>query len=250
VRRVSSKDKGVTNIKAVGFDFFGTLVEAKAEANHCISSICQKLHQHEINLSHDEFTRTYRAVASDQREVRRSTQKEVSNSILLAETLKRLGYDVEASSPPIVEAVEAYFKPWKLAVYEDAGRAVERLRSAYRFGLISNFTDTLFLRSSLHRLGLEDYFEFVLVSEEVGWRKPHPLIFNRFLDLMGVEASETLFVGDDLRCDIFGAKNVGMKTAWIVRGLNREADEEVNAIQPDYIVHSLEELEELFMYSK
>jgi putative hydrolase of the HAD superfamily len=241
-----SQEKGVTNIKAVGFDFFGTLVEAKAESHSCISSICQKLHQHEISFSDDEFRQTYREVASDQRETRRSTQKEVSNRILLAATLKRLGYDVEDSSPPVVEAVEAYFKPWKLAVYEDAWKAVERLRSAYKFGLISNFTDTPFLRSSLHRLGLENYFEFVLVSEEVGWRKPHPLIFNRFLHLMGVEARETLFVGDDLRCDIFGAKNVGMKTAWIVREPDREVEEEANAIQPDYIVQSLEELEELF----
>jgi len=249
VRRVGSQEKGVSNIKVVGFDFFGTLVEAKAEANRCIDSICQKLHQHEIHLSHDEFTRTYRAAASDQRAVRRSTQKEVSNRVILTETLKRFGYNVEDSSPPIVEGVEAYFEPWKLSVYEDAWKAVEGLRSAYRVGLISNFTDTLFLRSSLHRLGLEKYFEFVLVSEEVGWRKPHPLIFNRFLHLMGVEARETLFVGDDLRCDIFGAKNVGIKTAWIVRGPNRETDAEVNAIQPDYIVHSLEELEYLFIFS-
>lgn len=244
---VSSREKGVTNIKAVGFDFFGTLVEAKAEARHCIVSICQKLHQHEINLSHDVFTQTYRAVASDQREVRRSTQREVSNRIILVETLKRLGYDVVENSPSIVDAVEAYFKPWKLAVYEDAWKAVEGLRPDYRFGLISNFTDTRFLRSALHGLGLEDYFEFVLVSEEVGWRKPHPRIFNKFLHLMGVEARETLFVGDDLHCDIFGANNVGMKTAWIMRDHNREADDEINAIQPDYIIHSLEELEKLFM---
>lgn len=239
---VGSQEKDLTNIKAIGFDFFGTLVEAKAEAHHCISCICEKLHQHEINFSNDEFTRTYRAVASDQREVRRSTQEEVSNRILLAETLKRLGYDLEDDSSPIVEAVEAYFEPWRLSVYEDAWKTVERLRSAYRFGLVSNFTDTSFLRSSLKRLGLEDYFEFVLVSEEVGWRKPHPLIFNRLLHLMDVEAGEILFVGDDLRCDIFGAKNVGMKTAWILRGPDRGDDEEVDDIQPDFIIHSLEEL--------
>ena len=246
---VGSQEKDVTNIKVVGFDFFGTLVEAKAEAHHCINGICQKLHQHEISFSNDEFTKTYRAVASDQRKVRRSTHEEVSNSILLVETLKRLGYDVESDSLPIVEAVEAYFEPWRLSVYEDAWKAIERLRSTFRFGLISNFTDTSFLHKSLKRLGLENYFEFVLVSEEVGWRKPHPRIFNRLLHLMDVEAGEILFVGDDLRCDIFGAKKAGMKTAWIVREPDREVDEEVNSIQPDFIIRSLEELEERCIYS-
>jgi putative hydrolase of the HAD superfamily len=243
------QETGETAITVVGFDFFGTLVDAQAETHQCIHSICQTLHHHAISLSPDEFMQTYRAVASDLREVRRTTQQEVSNRSLLVETLKRLGYPVDDQSPPIVEGVEAYFKPWRLAVYEDAWRAIEGLRSACRFGLVSNFTDTLFLRSALQRLGLEGYFESVVVSEEVGWRKPHPRIFNRFLQQMGVDAGAVLFVGDDLQCDIVGAKKVGMKTAWIARDPARAVDEEVTAIRPDFIIHSLEQLETLVLAS-
>ncbi|HEX3055851.1 MAG TPA: HAD-IA family hydrolase, partial [Gaiellaceae bacterium] len=47
---------------------------------------------------------------------------------------------------------------------------------------------------------------------EVGWRKPHPAIFERALDALGVEPSATLFVGDTLATDVAGAAALGMRT--------------------------------------
>ena len=234
-------DGRVMTVKVIGFDFFGTLVKAEAEATICIGNACRKLLRHNINTSDEEFTQTYREVASEYRRVRNTTQREVSNRVWITSTLNRLGYDLEATSPPIVEAVEAYFDSWVLTVYDDAWEAILNLRESYRIGLISNFTDTSFLTDSLRALGLEEYFECVVVSEEVGWRKPHPRIFNRFLTLMNVEPGEVLFVGDDLERDIQGAKGVNMKTAWIVRTPNRQTIGETQ-IRPDYILRSLNEL--------
>ncbi len=244
-----SHGTGQTPITVVGFDFFGTLVDAQAEAQQCIHSICQMLHRHEICIPPDEFLQVYRATAADQREVRRTTHQEVSNRRLLVATLQRLGYLVDDQSPPVVEGVEAYFQPWRLTVFDDAWRAVEGLRVACRFGVVSNFTDTRFLHHAVQRLGLADYFESVVVSEEVGWRKPHSRIFHRFLQQMDVDAADVLFVGDDLQCDIVGAKSVGMQTAWIVRDANRVVDDEITATQPDFIIRSLEELQPLLRAS-
>lgn len=229
-------------VKVVAFDFFGTLVKAKAEVTVCIDNICQKLNLHHINPSREEFMQTYKEVASEYQRVRHSTHKEISNRIWIISTLKRLGYDLEATSPTIVEAVKAYFAPWVLIVYDDAWKTILRLQKSHRIGLISNFTDTTFLNNALNKLGLEKYFNCVLVSEEVGWRKPHPHIFNKFLTLMNVEPKETLFVGDDLVRDIQGAKKVNMKTAWIVRTSTHSSINETG-IHPDYIIHSLNELE-------
>ena len=230
-------------ITAVGFDFFGTLVEAEAEANHCITKVYQTLHQHEITPSPEAFRETYREVASRHRRVRHTSHREVSNCIVLTETLQRLGYAVAPTSQPIVDAVDSYFSPWALTVYDDVWRVLKRLRSTYRLGVISNFTYTPFLRQSLKQLGLEQYFERVLVSDEVGWRKPHPFMFHTFLQLMGVNAEDVLFVGDDYHQDIVGAKEAGMKVAWVRRDSSQRDVEAVDIIQPDFIIHSLDELE-------
>ena len=46
---------------------------------------------------------------------------------------------------------------------------------------------------------------------DVGWRKPHRAPFDRALSLLGVTAEDALFVGDDLRWDVAGAGNAGIR---------------------------------------
>jgi putative hydrolase of the HAD superfamily len=228
-------------VKVVGFDLFDTLVKAEAEAAVCIGNVCRKLQRHHIHPTDDEFRRTYRDVSLDYRRARHATHREVSNRVWLTEVLDRLGYDLDVTSPPIVEAVRAYFDPWKLTVYDDARDALVSLRDTHRMGLISNFTDGAFLRGSLRRLRLEAFFECVVVSEEVGWRKPHPHIFETFLSRMGAAPRETLFVGDDAVCDVQGAQDAGMQTAWIVRAC-RPSTRVASGARPDHTIHSLAEL--------
>ena len=161
----------------------------------------------------------------------------------MAETIKKFGYALSPDSPLIADAVDAYFSPWILTLQKDVLPALSDLRKACRIGLISNFTNTKYIHKSLRDLGISDYFDCVMVSENVGWRKPHPTIFKKFLGTLKVEAEETLFVGDELEADIQGAKEVGMKTAQIVRDDHKEASED--HVKPDFIIHSLNDLKAL-----
>ena len=53
------------------------------------------------------------------------------------------------------------------------------------------------------------------MSDTVGWRKPHPVIFEQALADMGLAPSECLFVGDRPDIDVVGAKGIGMAAAWL-----------------------------------
>ena len=68
-------------------------------------------------------------------------------------------------------------------------------------------------------------------------RKPSPEVFDRTLKVLGVSASETVFVGDTLDADIEGAKAVGMKAVYIQRRI-----EKVEQVNPDKTIKSLSEL--------
>jgi len=65
----------------------------------------------------------------------------------------------------------------------------------------------------------------------VGLRKPHPAIFERVLDELGVAPEDALFVGDRLFEDIRGAAELGMTT---VQALWYRADEHPDGAEPDY----------------
>jgi putative hydrolase of the HAD superfamily len=63
--------------------------------------------------------------------------------------------------------------------------------------------------------GILGRFETVVVSDEVGWRKPRPVIFQRALAAMGLRPEECLFIGDRPEIDVAGAKAMGMGAAWL-----------------------------------
>lgn len=66
-------------------------------------------------------------------------------------------------------------------------------------------------RRELARLGLLDEVDTTVFCVDVGWRKPHPAPFERALQVLSVARSEAIFVGDDLRWDVVGARRAGLR---------------------------------------
>ncbi len=67
-------------------------------------------------------------------------------------------------------------------------------------------------------LGLHNYFDHVITSEDTGVKKPHPAPFQKALEVLGAKPQETIMVGDWAERDMLGAKNMGIRTAWAKYG--------------------------------
>ena len=66
-----------------------------------------------------------------------------------------------------------------------------------------------YARAELHRVGLLDYFDPIVVSGDHGYRKPDRRLFQSALDGMNVAAANAMYVGNDMHRDIFGAREAG-----------------------------------------
>lgn len=62
----------------------------------------------------------------------------------------------------------------------------------------------------LNSSGIGKFFDAVIISEEVGFHKPSPLIFKKAIELLNADKSKTLMVGDDIANDIEGAQVFGI----------------------------------------
>lgn len=107
--------------------------------------------------------------------------------------------------------------------FEDAVPALEALRArGLRLAVVSNWDHRL------HRIlgdrGLTRWFDAVVVSSEVGWRKPHPEIFRRALGELGIRPGEALHVGDSAGDDVAGASACGIRAALLDRKGTRSGD--------------------------
>ena len=119
---------------------------------------------------------------------------------------------------------------------------VRRLRGRYRLGLISNFDHAPAGWAILKRFGLDRFFDAVVLSDAIGYRKPHPSLFRSALHTLQVEAEETLFVGDTPEADISGPKALGIDAAWIDNGSSVFPE---GIPSPDYRIGRLSDLAQI-----
>lgn len=181
-----------------------------------------------------------------------------------------LGADLEPTDPrdPLVQETNRWFQRW----FESKGIDgtdidVDRLRSLFAIPLdlvcapvpgaieavrwckgqglrVILVTNTLergdeeVLRDWT-RMGLGDAIDGVVSSHSVGWRKPHPAMFERALHLADAHASEGFMVGDNLAADVGGAKSLGLRTIW--RRTPAAGDQRPEP-QPDATVSDLSQL--------
>lgn len=92
-----------------------------------------------------------------------------------------------------------------------------------------------FQMDNITALGIDKYFDVILVSEWEGIKKPDPRIFNKALEKLNVSANESIFMGNHPKNDVIGAKKVGMKGIW-------KKDFQWDNVDADYIVDDLMEL--------
>ena len=95
---------------------------------------------------------------------------------------------------------------------------MEALNQQYRLGLITNTQGQK--STGTHRIALfpelEQFFEVIVVAGEKGIPpKPDPMPFRKCLDAMNLAAGEAVYVGDDWRIDICGARDTGIQPVWL-----------------------------------
>jgi putative hydrolase of the HAD superfamily len=94
---------------------------------------------------------------------------------------------------------------------------LRELREAVQIGICSNFSHAPTGLRILELAGLAPHCDAVVISEEVGVRKPRPEIFQALLERLDVAPHEALHVGDRLDADVRGAAEIGAIPVWITR---------------------------------
>jgi HAD superfamily hydrolase (TIGR01549 family) len=135
---------------------------------------------------------------------------------LVRRLLAYVGVAPEQASAVQAAIQEAWIGGELFPLYPEVLAALATLRAAgYRLAIISNWEPRL--PALCERLGIREYFDFLVVSECEGVVKPHRRMFERALALAGVPAYAALHVGDNYVEDIAGARAVGIPAVLIDR---------------------------------
>jgi putative hydrolase of the HAD superfamily len=208
----------VDHIKAIGFDLFNTLITAEPQAlDEAVRRLTHSLGRSGFAFEHEAFKQAYGEAALRFIKETRRDGKETHNRFWISAALEGQGYNVPPDDIRIARAVDAYFSAFLQYCHLIPGTSemLESLKGQYRLGLLSNFTHAPAAIEIIDGMGLTSFFDVVLISGELGYRKPHPMVFRRLIDELGVEKNQILYVGDDPEPDIVGAQRAGLQPVWM-----------------------------------
>jgi putative hydrolase of the HAD superfamily len=206
------------NVKAIGFDFFNTLITVESAAmSEAVGRLTTCLKESGLLFDSEVFLKAHKEAAIRFIKETKVDGRETHNRFWISTALTSLGQPVLPDDPLIDKAVKAYFSAFFDYCHLIPGtiEMLEKLKRSYRLGLLSNFTHAPAARDLIEWMGLTSYFDPVLISGEIGFRKPHPIVFEMLVEQLGVERQNILYVGDDPDPDIIGAQQAGLRPIWM-----------------------------------
>ena len=165
-------------VKAIIFDFFGVLCS-------------------------DDYWRFVKA-KSDMQGVFRNLSDSVNRGDI---SWQRFLDEVAAKTGKDVNVVKQMYESEK--VNPELAAFIKQLQQNYKTALLTNASSD-YIRPLLEKTGLNDVFNEIVISSEVGFIKPDPRIYQQACRLLGVQPAEAVFI-DDSPPRTEGAENVGMQ---------------------------------------
>ena len=206
------------DVRGVFFDLYGTLLaygDMRAAWDAWLDAFQASLGRHGLAQSREAFAmRCHRFFE-------RAEPPALGNGLTVFERriqvlCNELGLGVEANALPAIAADSA--AAWQRYVRPDpeSRPVLQALRRRYRLALISNFDHPPHVHRVLAECGLGDAFDVIIVSAEVGVKKPDPEIFRIALERTGLEPGRVIHVGDTDE-DVHGAVRAGIRPILIQR---------------------------------
>ncbi|MFO7797089.1 MAG: HAD family hydrolase [Promethearchaeati archaeon] len=229
-------------IDVITFDLWNTIIDNKSYKNVRVKILQDSLTQKGLNINLNDIERTYEETFhrfSYNSEL--NEHRHIYNRNRLENFFKSYNLDIfSLETKKLINTFESYMLNDPPTLKEDAYEVLHELSKTYKIGLISDtgVTPGRIIKKMFQNYGVLKFFSATIFSDEVGYYKPNPIIFNIALKTIGGAAENAVHIGDLLETDIKGANDAGMHTVWIKNNYNAKKNE----IKPDYIINNLSEL--------
>ena len=214
----------MSNIEAVFFDLDGTLLDREASLVKFIDGQYERF-KPDLN------------VIEKQRYINRFIELDARGYVWKDKVYSQLLQELNIAALTWEELLEDYITNFKHSCtgFHNLHEVLGKLKQmGMKLGIISN-GKTHFQMANINALGIEGFFDSILISEAVGLRKPDSLIFQKGMEALAVSAAGSIFVGDHPENDVTASKRAGMIGIW-------KRDDYWHSAEADFTIEELEEL--------
>ncbi|MGG4489856.1 HAD family hydrolase [Metabacillus idriensis] len=190
-------------IKVVIFDLDGTLLNRDESIKVFIHKQYERLNKWVNHTTKEKYTKRF--IELDNR-----------GYVWKDKVYQQLKEELEITGVTWEDLLQDYISQFKnnCIPFQNLFEMLEELRNKdFILGMITNGIGQ-FQMDNIKALGIEKYFQTILISEWEGLKKPDPNIFLRALKQLDVPPNQSVYVGDHPENDVQAAQNVGMKAIW------------------------------------
>ena len=126
----------------------------------------------------------------------------------------------------------------RFGLFPDVLPTLTQLKTKYQLGLVTN-AFRLYAEAEIKMLGLDRWWDVIVMSSDHGISKPAPELFHLALEQLQIVPAEAIYVGDSIEHDVAGARNAGLKVVHIKR---EDLVADPSQPLPDWSIRSLDEL--------
>lgn len=222
------------------FDLDDTLWDYKRNSKEALIELCDTYGLTDRGVEHSLFLSTFREVNHDL--WHRFDQGLIGRDVIRAERFPSVFEKLSLNPDGIAMQMQDEFMticPAKPALVHGANEVLEYLSKNYTLHILTNGFDEIQF-TKLEASGISGYFDKVITSGRVGYRKPQPEIFAYVLEAIGATKEECVMIGDNPVSDIEGAHKFGIDQVYF-----NTHDKEC-PITPRYTIYELKELLAIF----
>ena len=193
----------------VFFDLDHTLWDFEKNSALTFEKIFEEL---KIDLDLNNFLKAYEGINHQYWKLYREnkiSQKELRGKRLI-KTFQAIDFDFDPTKIDLISDQYILNLSTFSNLFKGTISLLEGLKYKYQLHVITNGFEAV-QHHKIKNSGLYTYFENIFTAEKVGYKKPHPIIFEYALDQTNTLAKNSLMIGDSLEADILGALNIGMQ---------------------------------------
>ena len=220
-----------SQVKHIFFDLDNTLWDFDKNSKNVILELFSHFDlQAKCNCLPNSFYNTYVIVNEQLWKLYREKliTKEELRSSRFTNTMLYFGYEDEQLG---VKLENEYISksPLQKELVDGTIEVLEYLKTKYQLHIITNgFKEVQHIK--LENCGLKNYFNQIIISEEVGFNKPDRQIFEFALFKSNALKNESLMIGDDYDADVMGAKDSGLRSIFFNRKSVKASDNGIKEI--------------------
>jgi putative hydrolase of the HAD superfamily len=232
-------------IKGILFDLYGTLIDIETDEGReeIYRGIAHFLTYRGLYLHRGDVRDRYYQIMKEQKEASAEEYPEIDveaiwNAFLLREGIASA--QMRKSLALILAQLYRGISRNRLRLYPDVKPVLDLLHGRYGLAIVSD-AQPCFAFPEMKAMGIEGYFDPVIISAPLGYRKPDPRLIGMTLEAMDLGTDEVICVGNDMYRDMYGAHRMGIKTIFIDSNQGAKFHEDV---APDYVARRFADVPE------